>query len=207
MKRVRRLLPALFCGAVLIATGCGSDEADEGPDEPAFYPFTIDPTGGCVARTEPSGSITGQCDPINVIFIGRTWPEVRDLLIERGWTTSGLGGVQQLEMRSAGESAPQDTQLFLVDALGRRYHVRLWQLPDAKPPITLAGVHHERGLFTHDIDMAWEDAEAFLAAQFCAASCEQTPLPEQSSVQASGPDGDAGKWRGWANNASATVIR
>src|SRR5687768_16640859 len=110
MNRVGRLVSALLCGAVLVTAGCGADGADERRSEPAFHPFTIEPTGGCVARAEPSGTVTGQCDPINVIFIGRTWPEVRDLLIARGWTTSGLGGIQQLDVSSDGGRAPQDTQ-------------------------------------------------------------------------------------------------
>jgi hypothetical protein len=92
----------------------------------------------------------------------------------------------------------QHAQLFRADGLSR-YHLRLWEGPS---PATVVGVHHERTIVRHTIDKSWEASEAFLRDQLCP-SCGTTDLlTEQSAIQG----GDA-EWRGWANDAHATVIR
>ena len=103
----------------------------------------------------------------------------------------------------------RDGQIVLQEGFFLRYHLRLWQVPGSNPPVTLGAVHHEEGLFTHTIDMAWEDAEAFVAGQLCdsGSSCGSTgDLTQQLNIQSLDPDGDPGTWRGWANDGSATVF-
>ena len=79
----------------------------------------------------------------------------------------------------------------------QRYHVRLWQVA---PNLTVGNVHHEHGT-PHQIDMAWDQAEAFLATPLCSTWCRQLALPAQAALQ-----NGTSTWRGWPNDAIATVI-
>jgi hypothetical protein len=164
----------------------------------AFYPFTVDPgNADCVAWTEPGVGATRNCDPINVIFPGQSLASVVARLHAAGWVDTS-GTVQWLHLASA-TFVPVDWQLASADGPDptQRYHVRLWQ---AAPNLVIGNVHHEHGS-PHQIDLAWDAAEAFLARPLCALWCELTPLPEQSAIE-----GDSGIWRGFANDAVATVI-
>lgn len=143
------------------------------------------------------------CDPINLMFPGKTWQEVRDALREAGWTTAGFGSRQVFEVGLQGY-VPEAEQLFFVDSTTTRFHIRLWQGPGI---VTYASVHHEledRVSLTHRIDADWETAEAFVADSLCPAAhaCSQTSVdPGQDALQSGG-----GEWRGWANDARPTVI-
>jgi hypothetical protein len=126
--------------------------------------------------------------------------EVRDLLLNKGWLTSGLGSDQWLHYDGP-NVYPEDEQLYKSDVNDTRYHIRLWQAP-GNTLVTFAAVHHESGILVHTIDMAWEQVEADLGDQLRAPDCEQTgPLAEQIRMQ-----GGDEEWRGWTNNGSATVI-
>jgi hypothetical protein len=144
---------------------------------------------------------------VNLVFPNATWEQVREALRAEDWT-SGSGSTQWLHFNDA-TLVPQDGQIVLQEDFSHRYHLRLWQVPGSDPPVTLGAVHHESGLFRHTIDMAWEDAEGFVAGLFCGSgsSCESTgPLTEQLGIQSLDPDGDPNKWRDWANDGSATVF-
>ncbi len=170
-----------------------------------FHPFTTDPDNNtCVDWLEES---TKNCDPVNLVFPNMTWQQVGEAFQAEGWT-SGSGSTQWLHFNDA-TLVPQDGQIVLQEGFFLRYHLRLWQVPDSDPPLTLGAVHHEEGLFTHTIDMAWEDAEAFVAGQLCGSGfpCASTgPLVEQLVIQSLDPDGDSNTWRGWANDGTATVF-
>ena len=219
MRLLRPLLGlAVLAGVLCIAVPSAEAMTDTYQDPVAgavsFHPFTIDvPTGGCPQWTDPDGTPTRNCDPVNLIFPGKTWQEVRAALLAKGWSGVGFGTSQTMHFGDAA-TYPQDAHVFRPDGPGRQYHVRLWQVRGVSSPVTLAAVHHERTAnFTHVIDMAWEQAEAFLARQLCRGRrvrCASTELlTEQATMQAQNLDGDGdpGTWRGWANNTQVTVIR
>lgn len=166
-----------------------------GVETPAFP----HPAVSCYSGT--AGSI--DCDPVNLVFPGKTWEEVRDALRDSGWTTAGLGSHHLADMGAAGRMQ-EDEQLFLVDSFHSRFHIRLWQGPG---PVTFGSVHHEVGdleRLTHRIDMDWELAEAFVSDGLCASarSCRPSAVDgEQHAFQKGGTD-----WRGWHNDARLTVI-
>lgn len=168
-----------------------------------FHPFTMPGNTGCIAWTDPAEGTTYNCDPVNLIFPNQGWTQVRDRLRAKGWTTWGLGSNQYLHFATP-TLVPQNVQLFRSDGWGKQYHIRLWQTGST----TLGGVHHESGIFVHTIDKSWEDSEALVRSQLCAASCSATFLAQQWAIQ-DGLDGLADGdllWRGWTNNAYATVI-
>jgi hypothetical protein len=166
----------------------------------AFHPFTLDEDNTtCVDYVDSDIGPTRNCDPVNLVFPGRTWMQVRDLLLNDSWSLSG-GGSSQWQHYDDAQLYVEDEQLFKPGTLfGPRYHVRLWQAP-GDTLVTFGAVHHED--FFHNIDMSWEEAEAYVASALCDPDCQQTALlPVQNEIQ-----GGAGEWRGWANNGSVTVI-
>lgn len=192
---MRRFALAAFVAAA--ACGAAVSASADPPLGDAFGPFTIDPTNpACVAMTEPSIGATRLCDPINVIFPGQNLAQVVARLQAAGWS-NGSGTVQWLDLNTP-TLIPVGWQLGWPDGPDptQRYHVRLWQVA---PDLTVGNVHHEHGT-PHQIDMPWDQAEAFLAAPLCSWWCRHVPLPQQAALQ----DGDL--WRGWANDAIATVI-
>jgi hypothetical protein len=185
---------------MLTMTGAAAAETDFYSGV-AFHPFTLDGNNStCIPWTDSDIGQTRNCDPVNLIFPGQTWLEVRDLLLSKDWSTSGLGSGQWLHYAVPG-IYPEDEQLYKSDGNNARYHIRLWQAPGSTL-VTFAAVHHESGILIHTIDMAWEQVEAYMGDQLCVPDCDQTgPLAEQIRMQ-----GGDEEWRGWANNGSATVI-
>jgi hypothetical protein len=178
-----------------------------------FHPFTIPADTGCVFLAA-DGSYN--CDPVNVVFPGRSPAQVRDLLRSRGWTTFDLGSTQRLHFTTS-TLYSQDVQVFRADGRNStgqtlRYHVRLWRVPGTAATVTVGAVHHEArvGFFSDRIDKSWEESEEFLRTQLCAATaCPENPtLATQSGMQGSHPaTGESGVWwRGWYNDARPTVI-
>ncbi len=204
MRYVRILLLGLLVLAVIGATAALA--VSDTYKSVSFHPFTTDPDNNtCVDWPEES---TKNCDPVNLVFPESIWQQVRAALEAEGWTTLESGSTQHLHFDSA-TTLPQDEQLFLREDLFNRYHMRLWQVPGSGLPVTQGAVHHEGRLITHTIDMAREDAEAFVAGQLCGSGfpCASTgPLVEQLVIQSLDPDGDSNTWRGWANDGSATVF-
>jgi len=214
----RRVAAPLLAVAVALTVAAPawavSDTTTAGASGPiTFHPFTIPSDDGCV-RWPADGSLN--CDPVNVIFPGRSPAQVRDLLRSRGWTTLDLGSTQRLHFTTS-TLYSQDIQVFRADgrnAAGQslRYHVRLWQVRGTAATVTVGAVHHEArvGLFSDSIDKSWEDSESFLRAQVCGTTaCAENPtLPTQASMQGPNPaTGEAGVWwRGWYNDARPTVI-
>jgi len=172
-----------------------------------FHPFTMDSTNTtCIPwANEPSGP-TRNCDPVDLVFPGKTWQQVQTILKGRGWSTFGQGSTQALHFADPLVLVTQSTQLFRFDGFFERYHVRLWQVPGVSPPVVVGAVHHERTLGNDTIDKSWEASEAFVASQLCTAalgSCSTSAvLAQQAAIQGATP----GAWRGWANDARATVI-
>jgi hypothetical protein len=209
MRTLRLVLPLAVLGAALIvgvrAVAAVSDTyVDPTHGTVKFHPFTLDPNNdSCVLWSgEPSG-LTHNCDPVNLIFAGRNWRQARDALVARGWTTAGSGSTQWLHLANERRLIQQHVQLFREDPSkpGNRWHIRLWE---ASRQMTLGAVHYERWddvTQTHVIDAGWDTAEGFVAGQFCGASCQGASLTTQSSIQG----GDV-EWRGWTNDAKATVI-
>jgi hypothetical protein len=191
------LLAAALAG-MLALTGTARALTTDSYDGVAFYPFTVDPGNvDCVPWTEPGVGETRNCDPINVIFPGQSLASVVARLHAAGWTDAG-GTVQWLHFAYSTLVAVQ-WQLGRQDGPDptQRYHVRLWE---AAPNLTIGNVHHEHGT-PHKIDIAWDAAEAFLARPLCALWCQSALLVQQSAIQ-----DDSGMWRGFANDAIATVI-
>lgn len=190
------LLACATAAALALAGAAGA--TTDSYDGVAFYPFTMDAANqACVPGDEPGLGPTRNCDPINVIFPGQSLPAVVDRLHRAGWTdtaatpqwlhfgSSVLVSTQaQLEVRDG----PDPTQ---------RFHVRLWQ---AAPGLTIGNVHHEHGS-PHRIDLAWDEAEAFLASGLCSSWCGHVYLEAQAAIQDGMPD-----WRGFGNDAWATVV-
>lgn len=169
-----------------------------------FHPFTIPPDTGCVHWAADG---TYNCDPVDLVFPGRSPAQVRDLLRAKGWTTWGLGSTQRLHFATS-TLYPQGQQLFRNDgrnAAGQtvRYHIRLWAVPGAATSVTVGAVHHEAstGFLTDTIDRSWESAEGFVAGQLCGSGCASSSVLVTQSLMQGGS-----KWRGWDNNAVATVV-
>lgn len=187
--------------AALVAAALGGVAVPARGDTPlasAFGPFTADPGNvDCIAGTDPVAGATRFCDPINIVFPGQSLDAVLARLYAAGWS-NGSGTVQWLRLDGA-SFVPVDWQLGWADGPDptQRYHVRLWQVA---PNLTVGNVHHEHGT-PHRIDMPWDEAESFLAAPLCSWWCQHLPLPAQAALQ----DG-TGSWRGWPNDAVATVI-
>ena len=189
-------LLALLLSLMLSLAPIWAGETDDGI-ETAFHPYTLEQCTS--ARIEDTG--LSNCDPVNLVFAGTSWEQVRDALQAQGWTAEGSGSRQVI--LSDGVAIPDVEQLFLVEASGARYHVRLWQVSGT---VTLGSVHHEAASllpFLHRIDQDWEAAEAVVAEQLCpgAAACFLTSqLAEQRRTQ------DGEMWRGWRNDARARLI-
>jgi hypothetical protein len=192
---VRRVAIAAILAAAV--GGAAVPAAAESPPTASFGAFTLDPGNqACIPGTDPSVGATRFCDPINVIFPGQSLDAVVARLQAAGWS-NGSGTEQWLAVGTS-TLLPVGWQLGWPDGSDptQRYHVRLWQVA---PNLTVGNVHHEHGT-PHQIDMPWDQAEAFLAGPLCSWWCRHLPLPEQSMVQG----GDL--WRGWQNDGIATVI-
>ena len=122
-----------------------------------FHPFTIPADTGCVLLAA-DGSYN--CDPVNVVFPGRSPAQVRDLLRSRGWTTFDLGSTQRLHFTTS-TLYSQDVQVFRADGRNStgqtlRYHVRLWRVLGTAATVTVGAVHHEARVgFFDRIDKSW----------------------------------------------------
>jgi hypothetical protein len=219
MRRSRTIFRGLLlaiCVLTLAAVMMGPAEAETDVYLGiAFHPFTLD--GGndtCVDYTDEDIGQTKNCDPVNLVFPGRTWQEVRDLLEANGWSTCCSGSTQGLHYDGGAGIYSESEQLVTPSTYFNRFHIRLFQAPGAPgdPPVTFGAVHHEEFVnFSHSIDMSWEDAEAFVANALCGLDCEQTgPLATQIGIQSD--EGNSGAWRvdgqdmPLLNNGSATVI-
>jgi len=217
-RLVRATAPLLIAAAIaLIAAAPAravSDTTTAGSSGfITFHPFTIPADTGCVFLAA-DGSYN--CDPVNVVFPGRSPAQVRDLLRSRGWTTFDLGSTQRLHFTTS-TLYSQDVQVFRADGRNStgqtlRYHVRLWRVPGTAATVTVGAVHHEArvGFFSDRIDKSWEESEEFLRGQLCApAACPENPtLTTQSGMQGPNPTtAEPGVWwRGWYNDARPTVI-
>jgi hypothetical protein len=216
-RRMRATAPLLAAVVALTAAAPAlavTDSTTAGASGPiAFHPFTIPSDSGCVFWAA-DGSYN--CDPVNVVFAGRSPAQVRDLLRGHGWTTFDFGSTQRLHFTTSALYT-QDIQVFRADGRNSagqslRYHVRLWRVRGTTATVTVGAVHHEArvGFFSDRIDKSWEESEEFLRTQLCgvAACSENASLPAQSSMQGPHPTtGEAGVWwRGWYNDARPTVI-
>ena len=194
------LVIALVLTLAVLLTGSAAAETDSYMGI-SFHPFTLDGSNNtCVDFFDVDIGQTRNCDPVNLVFPGRTWTEVRDMLVADDWSLSGGGSSQGLHYDDGAGPYVEDEQLFKPGTLfGPRYHIRLWQAP-GDILVTFAAVHHED--FIHNIDMDWEQAEINTASALCGPDCEQTgELVIQVQIQ-----GDDELWRSWWNNGSATVI-
>ena len=203
MRLVRPMLLLVALSAALALSSSPVSAASDSYAGVSFHPFTMDASNGSCTLSPDEHGATKNCDPINLIFPGKTWQQVRDALRARGWTTAGVGSTQYLHVGD-GSMVPQDVQLFRKDGGDRRYHIRLWQARGTTPTMTVAGVHHEQRVKTsHVIEKDWDVAEAFVAGQFCpSATCTSTDLlTQQWSIQ-----GQDQEWRGKKNDAQATVL-
>ena len=192
------LLTAAACAALaFVGTATSAIDTYDGV---AFSPFTIGPgNADCVDANDPVLGWIKNCDPVDVLFPGQALDAVVMRLEAAGWVVAS-GGVQYLQLTDPANPVPVQIQLALPDDgpdPTMRYHVRLWQ---AGPTLTVGAVHHEHGE-PHKIDLAWDAAEAFLAAPLCATWCRHAELPVQASFQST-----RGVWRGWPNDGIATVI-
>jgi hypothetical protein len=196
---MRRFLftPAAVAVAVLALAGSAAAATDTYDGVP-FYPFTMAPDNAdCVAWADDVAGPTRNCDPINVLFPHQSLDVVAGRLRLAQWMDTG-GGTQWLYF-SGGPNVAEQAQFAIPDPTDptARYHVRLWQ---AGPDLVVGSVHHERGT-PHKIDLPWDSAEAFLTGGLCGSWCTHVVLPTQSSMQQG-----SGLWRGWANDAAASVI-
>ena len=198
-----KLRLALAAATSILAATASAGAVIDSYGNAKFHPFTMPGNTGCVRWVDSLEGPTYNCDPVNLIFPNQSPAVVRDRLRAKGWTTFGFGSTQYLHFATATRFA-QNIQLWRADGSGRQYHVRLWQTGTT----TLGGVHHEMGVFTHTIDKSWDDAEGFVRSQLCSTSCSSAFLSQQWVMQ-DGVDGVADGdllWRGWTNNAAATVI-
>ena len=200
----RNVWTALLVAGLLLAlvgSVAAVSDADAGL---TFHPFTMDAGNDtCVPWTE-DGASTRNCDPVNLLFAGQSLAAVQAALEAHGWTTTSVGTIQALHFATA-DLYDQDLQLAYQESWTRRYHLRLWVDPGAAGVV--GAVHHEQGFFTHTIDLSWEASEAFVAGQLCPdefVCAAGDLLVQQVSIQDG--EGDAGAWRGWANDGSATVF-
>jgi hypothetical protein len=165
-----------------------------------FHPFTM-VRSGCTSEV-----VHGQyrnCDPVNLLFPGKTWREVRDALVAEGWTSLGFGSTQYMHVGSSSRIVSQNAQLF-KGPCNDRLHIRLWQSSAG----TVGAVHHDTGsCFVHTLGSSWEAAEAAVANALCdTAACSTAFLASQDAAQDGGSTTDVPTWRGLANDNNATVI-
>jgi hypothetical protein len=199
------LAAAVLAAAAAPAHAVGDAVVTGSAGTVAFHPFTIPPNTGCVRWAEDG---TYNCDPVNLVFANRSPGQVRDLLRAKGWTTFDLGSTQSLHFGTDTRYA-QDIQVFRADGRNSageslRYHMRLWRVRGALSTVTVGAAHHERRVgFSDIIDRSWDVSEAFVAGHLCpAGGCFTTAaLPKQKQMQ-----GGDSEWRGWANDASATIF-
>jgi len=200
MQLLRRALPLLVVGAILFVGVPAASAVSDSYGGAKFHPFTLAPEGGCVS--DPVHRGYGNCDPVNVLFVNKTWQQVQTALMQKGWGTVGFGSTQWEHFDQQNRLFPMNAQLWVQEAGGKQYHIRLWQVPSRTSTLTLGAVHHESTVgLTHVIDMGWDAAELYLANQFCGSSCQKIDLPQQLAEQ-----GGTATWRGWANDAKATII-
>jgi hypothetical protein len=163
----------------------------------SFHPFTTDGgNGACIPWSDPTGAVTRNCDPVNVLFPDQTLAQVEQRLAEHGWVP-GSGSTQQLLFGGGSVGVPEDAQMIFPQDAADRFHVRLWQLPG----FVAGAVHHDLGVTNHVVDIPWDVSEAFLATPICATWCEHIALPDQSAIE-----GGTGLWRGLPNDATATIL-
>jgi hypothetical protein len=216
-RLVRATAPLLAAAVALTAAAPAlavSDTTTAGSSGSiTFHPFTIPADSGCVFLAA-DGSYN--CDPVNVIFPGRSPAQVRDLLRSRGWTTFDFGSTQRLHFTTS-MLYSQDVQVFRADGRNSagqslRYHVRLWRVRGTTATVTVGAVHHEArvGFFADRIDRSWEASEEFLRTHLCATTAcpENATLATQAGMQGAHPTtGEVGVWwRGWYNDARPTVV-
>jgi hypothetical protein len=196
---VLRLLstPGAVVVAVLALAGSAAAATDS-YEGVSFSPFTMDAgNGDCIAWADEVVGPTRNCDPVNVLFPQQTLDVVSARLRRAQWTDTT--GSRQWLYFADGASVAVQAQFAIQDPSDptMRYHVRLWQ---AAPGLVVGSAHHEHGS-PHQIDLAWDSAEAFLAGGLCASWCGHVQLPVQRSMEQV-----SGQWRGWANDATGTVI-
>jgi hypothetical protein len=195
---VRLPLLAAAAAAAALALAGSAGAVTDSYDGVVFYPFTMAPGNmDCVDWHDDVAGWAKNCDPVDVLFPGQTLDVVIARLHAAGWIDTG-GGTQYLYFADQA-SVAAEAQLAIADGNDptMRYHVRLWQ---AGPTLVVGGVHHEHGT-PHKIDLDWDAAEAFLAHDLCSSWCARAYLPTQDAMQ-----NHTGTWRGWANDATATVI-
>jgi hypothetical protein len=209
MRLLRRVL-LLMVVTVVVLTAPRTAVAADTYGGVSFHPFTLDAANGTCRPTQIGTMATNNCDPVNLLFPGKTWQQVRTALQARGWK-AGTGSTQSVYFPAAsggGTLVPQQVQLFSRDGAGRQYHVRLFQAPSGG--LTLGAVHYEdRDGWGHVIVQSWDFAESFVRGQFCGtgsagAACESADLPDQRAIQA--VEYSTTVWRNFANNAVATVV-
>ena len=210
----RLLLLALGLLALTVVAGRASADSDA-HEGMSFHPFTMTPAGeGCPPSSHTYlGLQLRDCDPVNLLFKGMALWQVTGLLRDRGWTAIGLGSYQLLHLSSSGVPVGQTVAMYLsvpagsegcpAEGPGCRFHVRLW----AAGWRSVAGaVHFETGglLGSHQLLQSWEFAESRVCSDVTTAGLTCAPnsafLATQASIQA------GGSWRGFANNANASVI-
>ena len=195
MKKLPLAMSLAF--ALFVSTVYSASDSMDGLQ---FHPFTL-VRNGCTA--EPVHGQYRNCDPVNLVFPGETWQQVRDALTAEGWTTLGFGSTQYLHIGSRGKLVPQNAQLFRGPC-NDRLHVRLWQSPAG----TVGAVHHDTGTcFVHTVGSSWDAAEAAVVQALCdTATCGTAFLGAQDQVQDGGSNADVATWRGLANDNNAAVI-
>jgi hypothetical protein len=194
------LMRGFLIAAVIAAAAGGATfpASAEPPAATAFGAFTIDAANDdCVPMNVPGLGPTRLCDPINLVFPDQSLAAVVARLQAAGWQNTS-GTVQWLQAGDSTALVPVGWQLGWPDGPDptQRNHVRLWQIA---PDLTVGNVHHEHGE-PHKIDMAWDQAEAFVAAQLCSSWCGHLALESQATLQG------GAVWRGWSNDTVATVI-
>ena len=208
LKRLIGLLIGVVMGVVVavvvVLVLLDSDESDVLAVGVEFHPFTSSPgSGSCVpfAHTDPGPP--NSCDPINLLFVGLTLEAVAASLTGSGWMTIGLGATQWLFFEADDTLQPNNLQLFRLDGIDRRFHMRLWGSVDEDGrPVVIGAVHHEQGIISHSIDRDWESAEERAVCGGSALTCRSTaPIREQRAIQ-----GNDTEWRGWTNDGKPTVI-
>ena len=217
-RLLRAVAPLLVTAALALVAAAPasavSDTTTAGPSGPvSFHPFTIPADNGCVPWPA-DGSYN--CDPVNVVFPGRSPGQVRDLLRSSGWTTLDFGSTQRLHFATS-TLYSQDIQVFRADgrnSIGQslRYHMRLWRVRGTTATVTVGAVHHEArvSFFEDRIDKSGRNRRRSSAPSSAQPTgCPENPtLAAQSGMQAPSPTtGEPGVWwRGWYNDARPTVI-
>ena len=151
---------------VLVLWDRGHDDLAIGVE---FHPFTSSPgSGTCVAVVDPALGPPNSCDPVNLLFLDMELAEVTDALSSGGWTDIGLGSTQWLFFETNRILQPHNRQLFRLDGVDQRFHMRLWATLDEEGrTVVIGAVHHERGFTNHSIDRDWEAAEDRIVTDIC----------------------------------------